>query len=325
MNLVLSRIEDLPLWDVELRQSPQSNIYCSSPFLLSLGCDFRLFMVEDGGKPVVGCPVILDKDGRPRMTTHPYSMYQGPWLTAAFQAQSPHSQVAAGLEVQDFLLAALEKEYDGFHFESHWLLPDLRSYSWFHYADGNRFLIDLYYTGIIDCAEHRDFPTYLASLRKTRRQESRAFSDGSMKVAPAAGAGDLNDFLRLYRATFSRQQIAVSEDECRLVESITRGALDGGYGTLYMCRRPDGRLASAALFLRDKRTSYYQFGANDPECRNLPGGSLVVLSGIRDAIDDGLRYVDMVGMNSPSRGAFKASFNAVPKPYFSMTWRRPRP
>lgn len=327
MNLVLSRIEDLALWDSELKGSPQSNIYCSGAFLQSLGCRYRLYMVADGGRPLLGCPVLLNPDGSPRTTTHPYAMYQGPWFTSAFQAQSPHSQVGAGLEVLDFLLASLEKEYAAMHFDSHWLLPDLRSFSWFHYGEPNRFQIDLFYSGIVDCSAHRDFSGFLASLRKTRRQEYRALDDGSLTVEAVSQSSELGDFLRLYKATFDRQKITVSEDDSRLVEAIARGALGGGYGTLYLCRRKDGRLVSAALFLRDTRTSYYQFGANDPECRDLPGGSLVVLSGIRAAMQDGLLYVDMVGMNSPSRGGFKASFNARPRPYFSLSWQagRPRP
>lgn len=325
MTLVLSRLEDAALWDSELHKSPQANVFCTSSFLGSLGCRYRLYMVQDGGIPLLGCPVILNEDGTVRETTHPYSMYLGPWFTAAFDAMSPHSQVSMGLEATGFLLASLEREFQSLHFDSHWLLPDLRSFSWFHYGEPSRFQIELVYSGVIDFASYSDFPSFVAALRKDRKRSAKGLTDGAMSIEALTDSGRVGEFLSVYRSTFERQNISLSEDDCRLVESITRAALNGGYGTLYMCRRADGRLASSALFMRDKRTSYYQFGANDPECRDLPGGTLVVLAGIRDAMKDGLRFVDMVGMNSPARGSFKASFNAVPKPCFSMTWRAGAP
>ena len=39
---------------------------------------------------------------------------------------------------------------------------------------------------------------------------------------------------------------------------------------------------------------------------------------IQYCIEQGLSYVDFIGINSPLRGDFKTSFNADPRPYFSF-------
>ena len=77
------------------------------------------------------------------------------------------------------------------------------------------------------------------------------------------------------------------------------------------------------MFLNDHRGAYYLIGANDPEYRHSGSGSYLMLESLRRSQERGLATVDFVGINSPNRGDFKTSFNAVPVPYFVATWERP--
>ena len=65
--------------------------------------------------------------------------------------------------------------------------------------------------------------------------------------------------------------------------------------------------------------SYYLIGANDPNYRKDGTGGFVVLEQIRYCIEQGLSYVDFIGINSQLRGDFKTSFNANPTPYFTFS------
>jgi hypothetical protein len=64
--------------------------------------------------------------------------------------------------------------------------------------------------------------------------------------------------------------------------------------------------------------------ANHPEFRKTGCGTYLMIENIRRWQRKGLAAVDFVGINSPNRGDFKTSFNAVPVPYFLATWEKPK-
>jgi len=76
--------------------------------------------------------------------------------------------------------------------------------------------------------------------------------------------------------------------------------------------------------LFDQRRAYYLVGANEPHYRHTGSAAYLMLENIRRCQAKGLAAVDFVGINSPNRGDFKTSFNAVPVRYFDLTWERPK-
>ena len=323
MTLSIRKVTDLESWDLELASSPQRNIFCRSDFLEALGCTYDLYFIEENGRLLLGCPIITNASGIPLDHTHPFTQYQGPWFTKAFQALSSHSRSGECLKILDFLLAQLEQNYAQLHFDSHWSFPDLRSFSWFQYGEpeAKRFRMDLYYSGLIDLNPLKDFSEYLTTVRKSRRQEYRALKEDGLAIERSSRE-KISNFMMLYKATFERQSLSVPDTNLKLVQSILEKFIGTKSGELYFCLNSEKKEISASFFLRDGITSYYLFGANDPDFRHLPGGSLVVLAEIENAFHDGIKCIDMCGMNSPQRGAFKASFNAALVPYFSLTWKK---
>jgi lipid II:glycine glycyltransferase (peptidoglycan interpeptide bridge formation enzyme) len=124
----------------------------------------------------------------------------------------------------------------------------------------------------------------------------------------------------LHDRTFTRQGIGLQLEERQLVRSITTAAITHDFGQMLLCRDKNGEYVSATLFIFDERCAYYLFGANSPEHRNLNGGTFLMLENIHRCMDRELKWVDMVGVNSPNRGDFKTSFNAKVTPYFATTW-----
>jgi lipid II:glycine glycyltransferase (peptidoglycan interpeptide bridge formation enzyme) len=102
---------------------------------------------------------------------------------------------------------------------------------------------------------------------------------------------------------------------------LAKESLSKGFGRLLVCRDKQGTPASASLFLFDDKTAYYLFGANDPDYRQDGTGGYVIFEQIRLSIEQGLSYVDFMGINSPSRGDFKLSFNAEPVPFFFFSMK----
>jgi hypothetical protein len=134
---------------------------------------------------------------------------------------------------------------------------------------------------------------------------------------------DIDTLDRLHGMTFERQGLGRTDGEIRLVRKITPAALDQGFGELLLCRNAAGDAISATVFLYDERCGYYLLGANDPNHRRANGGTFLFLENVRRCHARGLKWVDVCGINSPDRGDFKTSFNAVPVPYVVATWENP--
>jgi lipid II:glycine glycyltransferase (peptidoglycan interpeptide bridge formation enzyme) len=152
-----------------------------------------------------------------------------------------------------------------------------------------------------------------------RRQEYRRGLELGLTVEPSTDIELLN---RLHAATFMRQGITRDPAEEQLFVKIATAAVRQGYGELLVCRLDSGAPASATLFLHDDRYAYYYVGANDPEYRKSGAGTFLLAENIRRALARGALAVDFVGINSPSRGDFKTSFNACPVPYYTVDYTR---
>jgi hypothetical protein len=321
MTLTLTECTDKEKWDRFTEESPQGSIFCLTPFLDALDEEYRLLLVEEEGEPQAGVVLILD-GGRPFPGQYPLTMYQGVLLSANLCYHPPYRRAPRTLEVLDFLLTELERRYDRLVVCQHHRFDDLRAFSLFHFQEPERgqFRIDLQYTGLLDLAGVADFEQYLASIRTVRRQEYRRCQESGFSISVSQ---DLELLDWLHELTFARQGLDRPAEEVHLLRSISRAALEKGFGELLTCIAPDGTIASATLFLFDRFCAYYWVAANHPDFRKTGCGTYLMIENIRRWQRKGLAAVDFVGINSPNRGDFKTSFNAVPVPYFLATWEKP--
>jgi hypothetical protein len=305
-------------WDQFVEDSPQGNIFCRSAILEALGEEYELWFVEDGSERWLGT-VIITRDGQPIRAPYPFTMYQGVLLSAKFCQLSPHRRVSLTLELMNFLLAQLQQRFNLISFCLHHRFEDLRSFSWFHYhePEQGQFEIALRYTALIDLSPFESFDQYLGTIGKDRRYKYRYARSLGLVIREST---DLQALDRLCDLTYERQKIERDPQESRLLKSITQAALAGGFGELLACTDPSGTIASMIVFLYDNKYGYNWVGANDPQYRFSGAATYLMLEGIKRSKARGLTKVDVVGINSPQRGYFKTSFNAVPVPYFVVTW-----
>ena len=304
------RCEDLSVWDTFVASSPQGTIFCKTVFLVAQKEEYDLWLLERDGDLQAGAVVMVGGCA-------PY-LYQGLLLGRQSRTLQPHRRAKWIIEVTEKILAELSNQYERLSFWLHHSLDDLRGFQWFHYhePDLGQFKLGLRYTGLLDMSLYKDFESYLGSIRKVRRYEYRR---GIREGLTIEISNDIDTLDRLHEATFSHQGIE-REGEKKLLSAICPVALANGFGKLLICRDRNGEAISATFFLHDENCGYYLFGANHPEYRSAGGGTVLMLENIRRCQEKGLKYVDMIGINSPNRGDFKTSFNAVPKPYYLAVW-----
>ena len=321
MALTLVECTDKEQWNHFTDESPHGSVFCLTPFLDALGEQYRLLLVEEAGKPQAGVVIIL-RDGQPYPGQYPFTIYQGIVLGSSLCGLPPWRRVQQTTAVVNFLLMELQDHFDRICLCLHHRFEDLRSFGASRgETQTEPFQIALQYSGLLDLGQVAEFDGYLRSIRELRRREYRRCRANGFQIR---SSGDVDLLDQLHRLTFARQGIERDPNVVRLLRSISRAALEQRFGELLTCTTPDGTITSATLFLFDRHCAYYWVGANDPAYRKTGSATYLMIENIRHWQQMGLRELDFVGINSPKRGDFKTSFNAVPARYFLATWERPK-
>jgi hypothetical protein len=311
-NYSINFNEDKKVWDEFACMSAQRSIFVQSKFLDSLLVKYNLVACYEKNKIVAGVVIIYSNSDKPIINAFPFTQYQG-LLLAGSTKGATHSQITHDLKAVEHLIIELTRTYNFFSLCHSWKLRDLRAFQWhnFHEPKSGRFNIELRYTGILNLLQYKNFTDYLTSIRAVRRQEFKKTSE--LLTFKFNDNVDILD--ELHAKTFYRQNIIRSEEDSKLIRSISNSALAGGYGKIgfaYIEEQP----VSAILFLYDDKTAYYLIGANDPVYRNSNASTFLLLQMIKDSFNLNLEEIDLVGVNSPFRSDFKISFNADIKPFF---------
>lgn len=309
---------DRAAWDRFVDESPHGSVFVRSAFLDALGMAWDVVRLGDDDLPSIAAVLLRDDAGVVMPGPLPFTQYQGVLVARPVAEAPPHRRVKETLDLTAALMEGLRGEQ-----RLSWCLhpgfTDVRAFLWFNYhsPEQGHCRLDVRYSGLIDTSG--GLPGVLARCRSVRRQEFRKASS-RFRVASIL---DLDVLDRLHAETFARQGLERTPREVATMRSIASAALRHGFGDLLAAYDEDGTVAGAALFLFDRRTAYYLVAANDPAYRSAGVSTLLLLSGVERGITRGVRQVDVVGMNSPLRGDFKASFGAEPVPHYLVNWERP--
>lgn len=308
-------------WDRFVSGSPQGSIFCTTGFLDALEVEYDLWIVRESDRLQAGA-IVLRKNQEVLRAPRPFALYQGMMFAGDEDGSAVHRRARWAPGITEAILVGLAERYDRLSFCLHHSAGDLRGLQWFHYhqPELGKFHLDLFYTGLIDLTTWREFEEYLAKIRRSRRRDYHA----SLRVGLTVEVSrDIDALDRVHQLTFERQGLKREAETNRLLRAIAEAALTHGFGELLLCRDANRDVVSAELFLYDERCGYLLIGGNHPSFRDTGSSTLIVLDSIRRCHARGLRHVDVCGINSPDRGDFKTSFNAVPVPYFVATWDRP--
>jgi hypothetical protein len=302
-------------WDELVKTSPQNNLFCRTDFLDAHQREYDLLFVAKGELILMGVVIIKGSDGAPAI--NPF-MYQGILFSKYIESLSSHKKIKKQLDITQFLLVELESIYGSISLSLHHSMDDLRGFQWHNYHNSGSLQpsLNLNYTGLLDLKKAESFDQILMDVRTVRRQEYNRCVRNEFTIEES---NDISILDFLHEKTFERQGLKRSKSEVFIATELAKESLAKGFGRLLICRDSKDVPTSASLFLFDDKTGYYLIGANNPEYRKDGTGGYVVLEQIRYCIEQGLSYVDFMGINSPLRGDFKTSFNASPRPYFSFT------
>lgn len=151
----------------------------------------------------------------------------------------------------------------------------------------------------------------LESVSPLRRRLIRSGTDAGFYTREAF---DKVALLKLYKLTMSHLTQMQYDSVIRISEQL----YSQGKAKMFMTYDRFDMPAFCAVYLLDSRRAYYLFGACDPAHKGNASGTLVHWAAFNSLRSDGLTEVDLVGVNSPNRGAFKLSFGGRLIPYYEL-------
>lgn len=306
-------------WDDLAGRSRQSTCYALSAWLDAVRSDWRFGAIRKGDE--LRGAVLLLPDGAGGLALDDLVVYGGVLL-----APLDHLPPAAR-SAEEFGATEAVAEWMGASFQRVSIalspaLDDLRPFLWHGYHDpdvSRRFVPDLRYTSFLDLASLANGPdeesALWAGMEGLRRRNIR---QGRLAGAGIRLGAEPEMLLEFYRQRMAEQGREPDASTLRRMGAGIR-ALDGA-GALVQatCASSAGEPLYSAVFGIQGNRAWYVFGAGKPERRDAWAGTLCFWEGFRALAERGVRTLDLEGVNSPRRGAFKLSFGGNLAPYFEL-------
>lgn len=322
MDLSPYRMEKVALdaaWDGFVNTSPQGGIFSLGVFLRALDAKIDCWACYKKNEHRGAAVIVTSADGSESID-HRMVIHNGFLLAPPKPKQNRAQGMSEDFRTICFMVNAISKQYSQVRLKLHWNFPDIRPFLWHNYSGGGpQYRPTVRYTSLLELTAEdavvnpESCPLY-HSINKSRRQEIRY---GLAKGVTTDTNTDIDLFTTFYVRTFERQG-AAPENELDELRSVI-SALDGDERLrMFVSRTREGVESSIAVFGLDACGATYLYGANNPDLRDSHSGTMVLWDALRALAAEGVRHVNLEGVNSPARGYFKLSFGGTLTPYFHV-------
>jgi len=317
-ELTLLPVHNWNEWDLLLQTSEQKSVFLLSSYLQTseLLPAARYLVVNNKILGGIVIPELYTES-----LTNPirdYSTYQSVWFTSevasGFRQSQDHIEILLGLG--KFLLNS------GFELKLslHWSIKDMRGLDW-AFFNNHKTIIQFVprYTGVLDLTKFHHFPEYLKTVSSGRKADFR--SSSSLNVEEVSDASAVSLFMIMYEETVPFIDFNSKSKALEQVEHLIRNSMAAGTGTLWLAKDHNGNALSGVFIQKFGDSLYYQFGARHKHHLKFSPNAVTLMHVIKNAFETDIGSFDFVGINSPNRGAFKASLNPEPRLYFEVLIR----
>ena len=319
------QIHESSEWEEFVAHSQQGTLFNQLDFLNALdGTPILLGCYK--GNELKGAICFFEQDSktayRPELV-----IYNSMMLKSPDKHQSVANQFAEQFRTISAMTRDLTTQYQSISFQTHASLTDIRPLLWHNYGtEQKKFQCTPRYTTTIllnspqlNPSDALDIESISDSIyqgcSKTRRQEIRYARSKGVTVTRGI---DLPLFSQLYRETFTRQGKETDETTLSEICRVCQALSDNQKLVMYVARDVHGSVGSIAIFGFDNKRAYYLYGANSLVARQSHTGSYVLFHAFEDLAKEGVKEVDLEGVNSPARGHFKMSFGGQLTTYYSI-------
>jgi len=317
---LLEKTELNDKWDNLVTKSDNGTIFCTSQYLKNIDANIAPYYYRRN-QELRAAVLLIESPDRLDTCLHDFVIYNGVIFAPPQNKQNRSQIISEQFEISSFVAEELARIYKCVNMQLHPTIVDIRPFLWYNYgSDDHKYTVDLRYTSYLSIEDFsgaeklEDISTYLQASN-ARRQEIR-YASREKVVTKEEFNPDL--FVDFYNETMKRQDIAVEEDVLNQMKSLITSLFRANIGRMFVSYLASGEPGSMAFYAMDSKRGYYLFGANDPMLRDSHTGTAVLWDAFHVLSKDGIREIDMEGVNSPHRGWFKLSFGGDIRPYYQI-------
>jgi len=309
-------------WDRFVDMSPQGTIFCYSDYLANIDRKAIRYYVCRGSEKKAGLALILS-DCESMCVLDDLVIYNG-LLFNEDPATKLVKKRSERYEIAEFVIQELDKKFSQIEMALAPQFEDIRPFLWHNYHSDDlsgKFAVDPRYTTYLSVEElasasdeeDTDIFRNLETIRQRNIREARKSG-----VTFARG-NDIQIFIRFYAALLERQGETVPPEKLKRMEHLIDALLKNGRAVMYCATNASGAPGYITIFCMDKRRAYYLFGAGSPELQERYLGTIAFWEAFKDlAGKEGVKEIDLEGVNSPNRGWFKLSFGGDLRSYYQL-------
>ncbi len=318
-------VSDYEAWEQLVARSPQGTIFSSIDYLRALDCSFKLYFVLKGDDICAGVAIILSPDNK-RCILDDLVIYNGV-MFAEDDTQKLVSRRAEQFEVTEFVIAKLSSEFRSAELALSPHFTDLRPFQWHEYHNtdnAKKFQFELRYTSLLDIDDLRNCVSVAESsmFKMAGTLRKRQWRSSIKAGARLSTEGNVDRFLSFYKAMMLKQDIEVHSEELVKIKNLVEKLLLQARAIIFEVKSSFDLVLYSLVYAFDQKRGYYLFGAGNPIESQSWQGTFGHFSAFEYlAKSYGVSEVDLEGVNSPNRGAFKLGFGGSLSPYFQVFCR----
>lgn len=308
--------EDDAVWDNLIASSINKNIFCTSLFLKSLEKKVKRFLIKNNEEIIGG--IILNDDQK-ELNLNNELLYT-PLIFKGFGLRPRASQNNEKFYLIDSLKNFLINNFKKISFISDYHLDDLRPFFFHNFDKKNNFfkITKVNYTSIINLDEidnsNFEKTTFFSNLAVRIRQDYRySLTKKKFKIIENF---QKENFERLIEETFKRQKIKPDFDHKKRSKILEKLSKDRG---VKMYQTYEGNKVKAfSVFGYLKNHAIYLHGARIEDDNKDYSLTYSILEAIKDLKKNGVKTLDLEGINSPRRGFNKIGYGGKIFPYYHI-------
>ncbi len=289
------------MWSSFVEGSPQASLFVSPEFLRDTGSSASFLLALRRGLPVAGSILAAHKQGQQWFQHHSLVLSDEEHLRA--QRGSFAHTVAAG----ELFRAAIGASPFGCSFSFHPSIIDVRALNWMLDEAGHRYAWQARFSGHIDLPSSRIRGTLARLLRQ-----------GSVLEFETTATEDSSVLMEVLGQT----QIPQVIEDLDWIEETAKRLITRKMAKVVVAQSvSDRQTRAASLVVNWRDTAHVMFGGvcgNSPKRRYV--GPVCDDFLIRHATEDGIRIVDLMGMEGRPRAEYKSGWVSRLVCWLELDW-----
>jgi hypothetical protein len=297
-------------WDIFVDSSPQGTVFHKSYFLESYGEPVKYLRYSKGEESLAGFAFIELSEG---MKLMPYQAFSG-IIMRDFSGLDEYERNEHTFNILETFAGYLFQRYSRVEFSNHWTIIDMRPFDWLNYYEREKgyYRINICYTSHLDISR----PTETTGYARLRRRDLKKGTENNRFITRESD--DIELLNSLHDMNFKKQKIERPKIGIRALKNICQNLIQAKAGKLFVTYMND-EPAVASFFIYDRFRAYHLFVGTDLRWKDLGVGT----KNLHDCciyLNENLniKELDMVGINSPKRGAYKLSYGGKIVPYYQV-------